>query len=309
MALAASHGSNTSQKSMGIIAMILAAGISNVGSEMPIPKWVIYSCAAAIAIGVLTGGWRIVKSVGLRISKMEPVHTFWAQLASAITMTGASLLGGPVAVSQVVGPAVLGVGASRRASGVRWSFATHIAYAWILTFPVSMVIGAGLAGVSPASSPPDLEVRNMALWKIFGQRREVDFYELLLSQSEKTLSGCQALVRFLDNEGEPEELLKLEQEASSIRRILIDELNQTFITPMDREDIFMLSRAIDDVLDHAYNTVKEMDIFEVESNEFLLQMAELLQKGAEELLNAIKLSLKKPECRYWIRCEGQKNRK
>jgi uncharacterized protein Yka (UPF0111/DUF47 family) len=71
----------------------------------------------------------------------------------------------------------------------------------------------------------------MALWKIFGQRREVDFYELLLSQSEKTLSGCQALVRFLDNEGEPGELLKLEQEADDIRRILIDEHNQTFITP------------------------------------------------------------------------------
>ena len=120
----------------------------------------------------------------------------------------------------------------------------------------------------------------MALWKIFGSKREIDFYELLLSQSEKTLAGCQALVRFLDNEGEPEELLKLEQEADDIRRILIDELNQTFITPMDREDIFMLSRAVDDVLDHAYNTVKEMDIFEVESNEFLLHMAELLQKGA-----------------------------
>ncbi len=142
--LAASHGSNTSQKSMGIIAMILSAGIGDVGSGMPIPKWVIYSCAAAIAIGVLTGGWRIVKSVGLRISKMEPVHAFAAQLASAITMTGASLLGGPVAVSQVVGPAVLGVGASRRASGVRWSFATHITYAWVLTFPVSMIIGAAI---------------------------------------------------------------------------------------------------------------------------------------------------------------------
>ncbi|MGC8659288.1 MAG: anion permease, partial [Desulfomonilaceae bacterium] len=145
--LAASHGSNTSQKSMGLIAMILAAGMSNVGGEMPLPEWVIYSCAAAIAIGVLSGGWRIVKTVGLRISKMEPVHAFSAQLASALTMTGASLMGGPVAVSQVVGPAVLGVGASRRASGVRWSSAEQIAYAWILTFPVSMIISSGLCWV------------------------------------------------------------------------------------------------------------------------------------------------------------------
>ncbi len=150
----------------------------------------------------------------------------------------------------------------------------------------------------------------MGLWKIFGQRREVDFYELLLSQSEKTLSGCQALVRFLDNGGEPGELLKLEQEADDIRRILIDELNQTFITPMDREDIFMLSRAIDDVLDHAYNTVKEMDIFEVESNEFLLQMAELLQKGAEELLNAIKHLKKNPNVAagYVVRAKRIENK-
>ncbi len=134
----------------------------------------------------------------------------------------------------------------------------------------------------------------MALWKIFGQKRKSDFYELLLSQCQKTVLGCQALVRFLDNDCPPEELVKLEQEADDIRRILIDELNQTFITPMDREDIFMLSRAIDDVLDHAYNTVKEMEVFGVESNEWLFKMSELLAKGAEELLNAIKHLKKNP---------------
>ncbi|MCL5125243.1 MAG: DUF47 family protein [Deltaproteobacteria bacterium] len=150
----------------------------------------------------------------------------------------------------------------------------------------------------------------MALWKIFGRRREVDFYELLLSQAEKTLLGCQTLVRVLDNQEEPQGLLKLEQEADDVRRILIDELNQTFITPMDREDIFMLSRAIDDVLDHAYNTVKEMDVFEVESNEFLLQMAELLQKGAEELLNAIKHLKKNPNVAagYVVRAKRMENK-
>ncbi len=142
--LAASHGSNDSQKSMGMIMIVLTAGAGNVDGAMILPPWVVYSCAAAIAIGVLTGGWRIVKTVGLRISKMEPVHAFAAQLASTITIMGASLLGGPVSVSQVVGPAVLGVGASRRACGVRWSFAAQIVYAWVLTFPVSMVIAAGL---------------------------------------------------------------------------------------------------------------------------------------------------------------------
>jgi uncharacterized protein len=149
----------------------------------------------------------------------------------------------------------------------------------------------------------------MALWKIFGKRREADFYELLLSQCEKTVQGCQSLVRFLDNDSPPEDLLRLEQEADDIRRILIDELNQTFITPMDREDIFMLSRAIDDVLDHAYNAVKEMEVFDVQSNEFLFKMAELLLKGAEELLNAIKHLKKNPNVAvgYVVRAKGVEN--
>lgn len=150
----------------------------------------------------------------------------------------------------------------------------------------------------------------MSLWKIFGQKREVDFYDLLVAQSEKTLLGCQALVRFLDNECPADEVLKLEQEADDIRRILIDELNQTFITPMDREDIFMLSRAVDDVIDHAFNTVKEMEIFEVQSNEFLCKMAELLRKGAEELVNAIKHLKKNPNVaiEYAVRAKRIENK-
>ena len=149
----------------------------------------------------------------------------------------------------------------------------------------------------------------MALWKIFGKKREADFYELLLSQCEKTVLGCQALVRFLDNTSPPDELLRLEQEADDIRRILIDELNQTFITPMDREDIFTLSRAIDDVLDHAYNAVMEMEVFEVQSNEFLFKMAALLLKGAEELLNAIKHLKKNPNVavEYVVRAKRLEN--
>ena len=149
----------------------------------------------------------------------------------------------------------------------------------------------------------------MALWKIFGKKREADFYELLLSQCEKTVLGCQALVRFLDNASPPDELLRLEQEADDIRRILIDELNQTFITPMDREDIFTLSRAIDDVLDHAYNAVMEMEVFEVQSNEFLFKMAALLLKGAEELLNAIKHLKKNPNVavEYVVRAKRLEN--
>ncbi|AFM26851.1 DUF47 domain-containing protein [Desulfomonile tiedjei] len=150
----------------------------------------------------------------------------------------------------------------------------------------------------------------MAFWKLFSGRRETDFYELLLLQAEKTLAGCAALVAFLDEQGEPETLRRLEQEADDIRRILIDELNQTFLTPMDREDIFALSRAIDDVMDHAYNTVKEMEVFEIEPNEFLFQMAELLQQGAEQLVNAIRHLKKNPNVavEYAVRAKRIENK-
>jgi len=134
----------------------------------------------------------------------------------------------------------------------------------------------------------------MSFWNIFGRREKVDFFALLVRQTEATLMGCQELLRFLEGERDPDELARLEQEADDIRRVLIDELNRTFITPIDREDIFALSRAIDDVMDHAYNTVKEMQIFEVESNEHLCRMAELLQRGSQHLVNAMRHLKKNP---------------
>jgi uncharacterized protein Yka (UPF0111/DUF47 family) len=150
----------------------------------------------------------------------------------------------------------------------------------------------------------------MAFWKLFGSKRDVDFFDLLLDQAEKTNAGCHALVKFLEGDGTPEEISRLEREADDIRRILIDELHQTFITPIDREDIFALSRAIDDVIDHAKNTVKEMEIFEVESNEHLCQMAELLQKGAEQLVGAMRHLKKNPNVavEYAVRAKRIENR-
>jgi hypothetical protein len=134
----------------------------------------------------------------------------------------------------------------------------------------------------------------MSFWKIFGRKEKVDFFELLLEQAEKTASGCQALVRFLEGEGDAPTLERLEQEADDIRRVLIDELNKTFITPIDREDIFALSGAIDDVMDHAYNTVKEMQTFEVDSNRHLCKMAELLQRGSRHMVHAMRHLKKNP---------------
>jgi uncharacterized protein Yka (UPF0111/DUF47 family) len=149
----------------------------------------------------------------------------------------------------------------------------------------------------------------MSLWNIFGRKRQVDFFELLLAQTEKTRDGCRALIMFLEEQGSAEELARIEQEADDIRRVLIDELNQTFITPIDREDIFALSRAVDDVLDHAHNTVLEMEVFEVDSNEFLCRMSELLEKGAEQLLSAMRHLKKNPNVavEYAVRAKRIEN--
>jgi len=150
----------------------------------------------------------------------------------------------------------------------------------------------------------------MSVWKIFGRRQKVDFYDLLLAQTDKTLSGCKALVKFLEGEGDAQDVKRLEQEADDIRRILVDELNHTFITPIDREDIFALSRAIDDVIDHAENTVKEMETFEAHSNEYLCQMAELLEKGAQELLSAMRHLKRNPNVavEYAVRAKRIENK-
>ena len=141
--LAASCSSNEAQKSMGVITLILAAGSGEMHGALYLPQWVIVGCAGALALGLASGGWRIVKSVGYGICRMEPVHSFASQLTAASVILVASLLGGPVSATQVVGSSVMGVGASRRLSGVRWSAAANIVYAWLLTVPVSAGIGAG----------------------------------------------------------------------------------------------------------------------------------------------------------------------
>lgn len=134
----------------------------------------------------------------------------------------------------------------------------------------------------------------MSFWKIFGPNRKVDFFALLLSQAEKTLEGCTALRCYMDGLCEPEDLTRIEREADDIRRVIIDELNQTFITPLDREDIHALSRAVDDVVDHACNTVREMEAFQVGVNEHLREMTSLMIKGAEQLAAGLRRLEKNP---------------
>lgn len=142
IALALSHGANDAQKSMGLISMSLV--ILGFSPSFYVPSWVVASCAAAIALGTASGGWKIIKTIGSKIYRLRSVHAFCAQTSSATVILGAALVGGPVSTTHVVSSSIMGVGAGQRISAVRWGVAKNIIRAWFITIPASAVI----AGVS-----------------------------------------------------------------------------------------------------------------------------------------------------------------
>jgi len=135
------HGGNDAQKTMGIIWMLLiAAGVS--GASDPLPWWVIVSCYVAIGLGTLFGGWRIVKTMGQKITKLKPVGGFCAETGGAMTLFLATALGIPVSTTHTITGAIVGVGSSRKMSAVRWGVAGNIVWAWIFTIPASAFMAA-----------------------------------------------------------------------------------------------------------------------------------------------------------------------
>jgi len=134
------HGTNDAQKTMGIIAVLLFSS-GYLGSQFYVPMWVILICHAAIALGTMFGGWRIVKTMGMRITKLQPIGGFCAETAGALTLLGTALAGIPVSTTHTITGAIVGVGASRRLSAVRWGVARNVVWAWIPTVPCT----AGIA--------------------------------------------------------------------------------------------------------------------------------------------------------------------
>jgi PiT family inorganic phosphate transporter len=136
------HGSNDAQKTMGIIWLLLiSAGVTTTQASMP-PTWVIISCYAAISLGTLFGGWRIVKTMGQRITKLKPVGGFCAETGGAMTLFLASGFGIPVSTTHTITGSIIGVGSSQKLSAVRWGIAGSIVWAWILTIPASAIMAA-----------------------------------------------------------------------------------------------------------------------------------------------------------------------
>lgn len=137
--MAFSHGSNDGQKFIGVFTLALLLG--GILPEFDVPLWVIVLCALTMGIGTAVGGWRIVKTMGLRLTKLEPVHGFAAETGAALTIELATRLGIPLSTTHTINTAIIGVGATRRFSAVRWGVTLEIVSAWILTFPICGVIG------------------------------------------------------------------------------------------------------------------------------------------------------------------------
>jgi len=137
------HGSNDAQKTMGIIAVLLFS-TGRLGPEFYVPTWVIFSCYSAIALGTLTGGWKVIKTLGIRLTHLKPVHGFCAELAGALTIIGSTLGGIPVSTTHTITGSVMGVGMTKGLSSVRWGIATNIILAWILTIPGTIILSGGL---------------------------------------------------------------------------------------------------------------------------------------------------------------------
>jgi PiT family inorganic phosphate transporter len=135
------HGTNDAQKTMGIISILLFSG-GFLGNEFFVPWWVVILSHTVIALGTIAGGWRVIKTMGTRITKLRPINGFCAETAGAGVIIASSVFGIPVSTTHVISGSIMGVGLTKRLSAVRWVIARNIVWAWILTIPVTALIGA-----------------------------------------------------------------------------------------------------------------------------------------------------------------------
>ena len=143
------HGGNDAQKTMGIIAVLLYSQ-GMLGDTFHVPFWVVITCQLAMALGTLMGGWRIVHTMGSRITHLKPIQSFCAETGGALTLFLATGLGVPVSTTHTITGAIVGVGAARRVAAVRWRVAQRIVVAWVVTLPAAALMGAAIYAVSSA---------------------------------------------------------------------------------------------------------------------------------------------------------------
>lgn len=149
--MAFSHGTNDAQKTMGVIALAIylneAGNLSGTPPELSIEMWMIVSAAIVMGVGTMVGGWRVIRTMGVKMTRLEPVQGFAAETGAATVITAAASLGIPVSTTHAIGSAIMGVGATRRLSAVRWGVARQVVAAWVLTWPSCMLLGYALQHV------------------------------------------------------------------------------------------------------------------------------------------------------------------
>jgi inorganic phosphate transporter, PiT family len=145
--MAFSHGSNDAQKTMGVMTMALASYLHWGGTDWQVPLWIIFAAATAMGLGTSIGGWRIIRTIGLRVVSLRPIHGFAAETAAAAIIETASRLGVPVSTTHTISSAILGVGATRRLSAVRWGVAGQIVMGWVFTIPACFFLAWGVRTV------------------------------------------------------------------------------------------------------------------------------------------------------------------
>jgi len=135
------HGGNDAQKTMGIIAVLLFS-TGYLGSEFYVPTWVVFSAYTCISLGTLIGGWKVIRTLGVKLTDLKPIHGFCAETAGALTLFGVTFAGIPVSTTHTITGSIMGVGVTRRLSAVKWGVAKHIVGAWIFTLPATMILSA-----------------------------------------------------------------------------------------------------------------------------------------------------------------------
>src|SRR5690606_7224766 len=146
--MAFSHGSNDAQKAMGIITMALVGlGFLPMDEGFHIPLWVVFICATAMAMGTAAGGWRIIKTMGVKMIRLQPVHGFAAETAASLTILTATAMGAPVSTTHVISGSIMGVGSAKRATAVRWEIAGQMGMAWVLTIPCTALVAFAIGWI------------------------------------------------------------------------------------------------------------------------------------------------------------------
>lgn len=141
--MALNHGTNDAQKSMGIMALALMLA-QPAGAQFEVPQWVVISCAIAMGLGTMSGGWRIIRTMGSKMIHLDPAQGFAAETTASVIIAGASHFGIPVSTTQVITTSIMGVGATKRMSAVRWGVVGNIVWAWVLTIPLTFLLSGGL---------------------------------------------------------------------------------------------------------------------------------------------------------------------